>query len=110
MKSSVGTQMAESPLDPSLIPYGYGDGEEAEQGSRLDMVERVFAAVLNHRWWLVGSIAGALTLGLLLTFLATPQYSSTARVEILPYAPVETSVAEDQNRPAINNLEFYNTQ
>src|SRR5690606_28891913 len=60
--------------------------------------------------WVAGIIAGCLLLGLLATFLATPQYTSTARIEILPDAPVATSVEGQRDRTPINEIAFYNTQ
>src|SRR5690606_38754923 len=47
---------------------------------------------------------------LLATFLATPQYTSTTRLEILPDAPVATSVEGEREQSLLNELSFYNTQ
>jgi len=90
-------------LDPR-----YAGTEDDVNG--LPVLERVFAAVLNHRNWVVGAIAACLILGLLATFLATPQYTSTARIEILPDAPVATSVQGERERAPVNEIAFYNTQ
>ena len=84
----------------------YADNERAS----LPMVEHVLMAVLNHRNWALASVVGCLLLGLLATFLATPQYTSTARIEILPDSPVATSVEGQRDRALINELSFYNTQ
>jgi len=95
---------------PSLGSVGlqnptYEDGE-----SNLPVAERFLNAVIGHRSWVAGIIAGCLLLGLLVTFLATPQYTSTARIEILPDAPVATSVEGQRDRTPINEIAFYNTQ
>lgn len=105
MVNSNGVPLA---ADPS--PYGYGDGGEAAGASGLPALEQIFTAIINHRNWVIGSIAGALLLGLVFTFLATPQYTSTSRIEILPDAPVATSVEGQRDRALINELAFYNTQ
>jgi len=76
----------------------------------LPVLERVFAAVINHRNWVIGIIVATLLLGLLATFLATPQYTSTARIEILPDAPVATSVEGEREGAPVNEIAFYNTQ
>jgi len=76
----------------------------------LPILEQAIAAFLNHRNWVIGIVAGTLLLGLLATFLATPQYTSTARIEILPDAPVTTSVDDQRDSPKINEISFYNTQ
>lgn len=90
-------------------PYLYEDDEEGGR-SALPMLERVLAAIYGHRNLVIGTIVGALLLGLLATFLATPQYTSTARVEILPDAPVATSVEGEREGALINEVSFYNTQ
>lgn len=76
----------------------------------LPILERVFAAIVNHRNWVIGVIVGCLLLGLLATFLATPQYTSTARIEILPDAPVATTVEGERDNAPVNEIAFYNTQ
>ncbi|MFD2987031.1 GumC family protein [Sphingopyxis terrae] len=95
------------PVDPASSPYGSGEGASS---TALPEIERIFAAVLNHRNWVIAAIVGALLLGLLATFLATPEYTSTARIEILPDSPVDTSVAEQRDRAMVNEVAFYNTQ
>lgn len=90
-------------------PYLYEDEEEGGR-SALPTLERVLSAIYGHRNLVIGTIIGALLLGLLATFLATPQYTSTARVEILPDAPVATSVEGEREGALINEVSFYNTQ
>lgn len=86
------------------------DGAEAGGLSAGQIFERIWAALLNHRNLAMGVIAGTVLLGLLATFLATPQYTSTTRLEILPDAPVATSVEGQRDKALINELSFYNTQ
>jgi capsular exopolysaccharide synthesis family protein len=102
--SNSGTMLV--PVDP---PPGYYIDDEGKRSS-LPMVEQILTAILNHRNWVIGAIAGCLLLGLLVTFLATPKYTSTARIEILPDSPVATSVEGQRDRALINELSFYNTQ
>lgn len=86
------------------------DGADTEDRSAGLIIERIWAALLNHRNLAIGVIVGTLLLGLLATFLATPQYSSTTRLEILPDAPVATSVEGQREKALINEISFYNTQ
>ena len=92
-------------------PSPYEGGGEGQYSASLPEIERVFSAVLSHRNGVLAVIVGALLLGLLATFLATPEYTSTARIEILPDSPVDTSVDEQRDRGVmVNEIAFYNTQ
>ncbi|WP_295326121.1 polysaccharide biosynthesis tyrosine autokinase [uncultured Sphingopyxis sp.] len=81
-----------------------------DEPSGVAIVEQLWTAALSHRNLAIGVILGALLLGLLATFLATPQYRSTARLEILPDAPVATSVEGQRDKALVNEISFYNTQ
>jgi capsular exopolysaccharide synthesis family protein len=105
-------QFTNDRADFAAVPYaasgtfaGEGDGK-----SSLPVLEQIWNAVLNHRNLAIGVIAGVVLLGLLATFLATPKYTSTTRLEILPDAPVATSVEGQRDKALINELSFYNTQ
>jgi capsular exopolysaccharide synthesis family protein len=95
-------------VDPAPSPYG--EEGEGRYAASLPEIERIFSAVLNHRNWVMAAIVGTLLLGLLATFLATPEYTSTARIEVLPDSPVDTSVNDQQDRSVVNEIAFYNTQ
>jgi capsular exopolysaccharide synthesis family protein len=88
--------------------------DEAYEGDgtspALSVIEQIWGAVLNRRNLALGVILGVFLLGLLATFLATPQYTSTTRLEILPDAPVATSVEGQRDKALINEISFYNTQ
>src|SRR3546814_700478 len=99
---------ADFPSAPLAVPAtlaGEGDGR-----SRLSFLEQTWTAFLNHRSLAIGVVAGVFLLGLLATFLATPQYTSTTRLEILPDAPIATSVEGQRDKALINEISFYNTQ
>ncbi|MGV7121202.1 GumC family protein [Sphingopyxis sp. 550A] len=91
-------------------PTLYGEEGEGEFSTSLPEIERIFSAILSHRNWVMSAIVGALLLGLLATFLATPEYTSTARIEVLPDSPVDTSVDDQRDRSTVNEIAFYNTQ
>lgn len=107
MNDMVNTRASSSPVNIDTPYAGY---DSAQERPGLSVIEQVLMAVVNHRNWVVGTIVAALLLGLLATFLATPQYISTARIEILPDAPVATSVERDRQNAQVNELAFYNTQ
>lgn len=91
----------------------YADRPLADDGntdSGLPVLERIWTAFLNNRNLALGVVVGVFLLGLLATFLATPQYTSMTRLEILPDSPVATSVEGQRDKALINELSFYNTQ
>jgi len=104
MNNLATTRDSQSPLDGADRYPTY------DEGGGLPIFERTIAAVISHRNWVIGVVAACLLLGLLVTFLATPQYTSTARIEILPDAPVATSVEGERDRAPVNESAFYNTQ
>lgn len=93
-------------------PTGQGEQAAPYQGGFLDMhmVEKAFVALLNHKVWVIGSILACLSLGLVATFLMTPLYTSTSRIEISPQAPVETDVKGAREKTISNEIAFFNTQ
>lgn len=101
-------QSVASRPEPSSTYQVYGGQQASSSG--LPSVEQVMVAAYSHRYLVLGLLVGALLLGLLATFMATPQYTSTARIEILPDAPVATSVAGEPDRAISDEVSFYNTQ
>ena len=66
--------------------------------------------VLRWKWVILGIIAAALAIGLIVTLLASPQYSATSRIEISREQKNFTNV-EGVNSPISDrDLEFYQTQ
>lgn len=108
MNDLINGREANPPVNP--MSSQYDTASERVYFSGISPVEHVLLAVVNHRNWIIGIITGALLLGLFATFLATPQFSSTARIEILPDAPVATNVEGQRDRVLINEVAFYNTQ
>ncbi len=96
-------------LAPSDAPYLLGDGMN-EGEPQLSLFEQIWTAAWNRRSLAMAVMATTILLGLMATFLATPQYTSTTRLEILPDAPVATSVAGQRDQALIDDLSFYNTQ
>lgn len=101
-------QLIDSRGDSALTPY-MGAAAVGE-GRGLSAVEQIWAAIMNHRNLAIGLIGGIFLLGLLATLLATPKYTATTRIEVLPDAPVATSVEGQRDKALINEISFYNTQ
>lgn len=99
------------PNGTTVVPEGEARGYyEPSQPSALSVVEHAWAALLNHRNLVIGIILATLALGVLATFLATPQFTSKIRLEVLPDSPIATSVEGQRDKELINELSFYNTQ
>lgn len=90
--------------------YAESRYDDTQDRGGLPVIEQFYVALVNYRKWVIGIIVACLLLGLLATFLSTPQYTSTARIEILPDAPVATTVEGEREGGKINELAFYNTQ
>jgi len=99
-------------LSLQAVPKSYPDrmGSDVDEASAAAIIEKAWAAVIAHRNLAAGVIIGSFLLGLLVTFLTTPEYTSTTRIEILPDAPVATSVEGQRDRALVNEISFYNTQ
>src|SRR3546814_5438992 len=74
-------QSVASRPDPTSTYQVYGGQQASSSG--LPSVEQVMVAVYSHRYLVLGLLVGALLMGLLVTFMTAPQYTSTARIEIL---------------------------
>lgn len=79
-------------------------------GTNLPLIQQYIRIALRWKWVILGSIAAAFVIGLIITLLMTPQYSASSQIEIArqqdKIVKVE-SVTEDSN-PA--DAEFYQTQ
>ncbi|HEX2812373.1 MAG TPA: polysaccharide biosynthesis tyrosine autokinase [Sphingopyxis sp.] len=92
------------------LPAPVDESFAGERQPSLSILEQIWMAIVNHRNLAAGAVLGMVLLGLIVTFLSTPQYRSTTRLEILPDAPVATSVEGQRDKALINEISFYNTQ
>jgi len=92
------------------------DGFPAEGAAvhdeRLNLtLARVLAIFKKRKWLLIGSVLGAMLLGLVVTLLTTPQYTSKAVVEIQRETRNFTNVdGVDSRNSTTVDPEFYETQ
>lgn len=88
------------------------DSAPADGGSRFNLsLAQILAIMKKRKWLLVGSIVGALLLGLIVTLLTTPQYTSTTVVEIQRETRNFTNVDGVNSRTSdAIDPEFYETQ
>ena len=80
------------------------------QSSATPLLLQVWHAAQRWKWVLAAVVGLALALGVLLTVLATPQYSAVARVEISRASAKVTNVEGVQSDEVGRDQEFYQTQ
>ena len=80
------------------------------RGGAIPAVERLWQLVKNYKFLILGLIVSSLLIGLLATFLATPKYASTARVEISRVDGNVTSVEGVATEDAVRDAQYYQTQ
>lgn len=72
---------------------------------------QILSLLKKRKWLLIGSVAGALVLGLIITLLTTPQYTSKTVIEIQRETRNFTNVDGVESRTSANvDPEFYETQ
>jgi succinoglycan biosynthesis transport protein ExoP len=96
---------------PRALTGGPGEGPpEAEAARRLPIFTQYLRVAVRWKWLIVGSIAFALVIGVLITLLSTRQYTASTRLEINREATrvVNVDSVEPQSTPT--DMEFYQTQ
>lgn len=83
-----------------------------EGGSRFNLsLAQILAIAKKRKWLLISSVVGALLLGLIITLLTTPQYTSTTVIEIQRETRNFTNVDGVNSRTSETiDPEFYETQ
>ena len=85
-------------------------GENSEPLIGLQQFEKYFQIIRANKFIVAGVLALALALGLAATFLATPQFRATARVEISPAEQNVTNVEGLQNEAVMADRAYLPTQ
>jgi capsular exopolysaccharide synthesis family protein len=76
----------------------------------VPLVSQYLRIAVRWRWLILGSIALAALVGVILTLLATPQYTATSRLEISREGARIVDVNDAQNKASSVDQEFYQTQ
>ncbi len=79
-------------------------------GHELPLLTQYLRIALRRKWVIMGAVAGAVLLGLLVTLLMTPRFTATSTLEISRESDniVKVEGVERESNPA--DLEFYQTQ
>ena len=88
-------------------------GSDAPAATREPVVPRLMQYMriaIRWKWLILGSIALALLLGLIVTLLATPLYTATSSLEISREGVRVVNVDDVQPETPAGDMEFYQTQ
>ena len=92
-----------------LVDDGYGQSASL-RGGMVPAVEQFWQLAKNYKFLILGLVVGSLLIGLLATFLATPKFQSTARVEISRVDGNVTSVEGVATEDSVLDAQYYETQ
>jgi polysaccharide biosynthesis transport protein len=87
-----------------------GNEIEAERGLAPPILLQYWQVVLRWKWMIIGITIAASAIGLVATLLATPQYTSTSRIEISRAQKNVTNVESLESAETGRDQEFYQTQ
>jgi uncharacterized protein involved in exopolysaccharide biosynthesis len=91
-------------------PSHAGQAANSSEAVLTPLLLQYLQIALRWKWIIAGIIVFALAIGVVSTLLATPQYSSSARVEISRDQKQVTNVQGVESAQAGRDLEFYQTQ
>lgn len=88
------------------------EGGRATEGRMLPAISQYLSIARRRKWVIIGAIIATFLLGLLVTLLMTPQYTSTATLEIQRETRNFTQVqgAQPDEQGTSLDQEFYETQ
>jgi capsular exopolysaccharide synthesis family protein len=96
LRGSVGT----------LVPTPVTTGE----AQTIPLVRQYLRIALRWRYVILGAITGGFLLGLIITLLMTPKYTSTATIEISRESSKVTDFQGVERETSVADQEFYQTQ
>ena len=99
-------KLSRSPSAPEATP---GLPREAE-ADETSFVAHYLRIALRWRWVILGVIGAAMLLGLIATFLMTPQYTAVSTIEIARESGQVTDFQGVEREAGVADQEFYQTQ
>ena len=87
-----------------------GGAADAGGPNRPPPLRRLLRSASRWRWILLGGLLAGALLGIFLTLIMTPQYASTARLEITRETARVVNIDSVERDTSIGDQEFYQTQ
>jgi polysaccharide biosynthesis transport protein len=91
-------------------PATAGADQGFGEGRPVPILTQYFRIAYRWKWLIIGSIAVALLLSLLITLLSTPLYRATTRIEISRESTRIVNVEDVEPESGSSDMEFYQTQ
>lgn len=85
-------------------------GSAVPKGDLPSVIQQYLRIALRWRWVIAGAVVVLMALGLVLTLLATPQYTATATIEISREGGQVTNFEGVEREASVYDQEFYQTQ
>ena len=89
---------------------GASNENSAQRGFAPPIILQYLQVVIRWKWLIIGIMLAAVTLGLVVTLLATPKFTATSRIEISRAQKNVTNVESIESEESGRDLEFYQTQ
>lgn len=80
------------------------------EAERVPLIRQYMRIAIRWRYLILGSIVGALLLGLVVTLLMTPKYTASSTIEISREANKVTDFQGVEREASVADQEFYQTQ
>ncbi|MET0246921.1 MAG: polysaccharide biosynthesis tyrosine autokinase, partial [Sphingomonas sp.] len=105
----------EAPFDPAATSVAAAAAPEKPAGQRLDeravsAIERYWRAMLNRRLLILAVLLASMTVGVITYLMATPLYTTTARIEIQRSQAKVVNMGGLELEDRSRDLQFYETQ
>jgi polysaccharide biosynthesis transport protein len=83
---------------------------DPESASMRPLLTQALTIIRRRKWVLIGAVAGAVLIGLIITLLMTPQYTAKGTLEIQRENSGPSTVPIADSRAGAMDPEFYDTQ
>jgi capsular exopolysaccharide synthesis family protein len=100
--------------DKGLRPLAIGPNVATRQDLDMEGEQSVFTrylhVLLRRKWFVVGAVAVAVIVGLMITLMTTPVYTASTRLEINRVGAQVVDVRDVEPETGVGDPEFYQTQ
>lgn len=97
-------------ISPQMLGLAAGHVTLVKTPASPTTVRSLLRVAARRRWVLTGAVAGGAVVGILVTLLSTPQYTSTTRLQIARETAQVVNLGAVSREVSIGDQEFYQTQ